>query len=131
MATVGYQLAEIVGKHHRIFVEPSKHQSQEYQQFWQKLARGEFDSGQYKRITKDGREIWIQASYNAIMDAENRPYKVVKFATDITKDVMRTSDYSGQLSAISKSQAIIEFDLNGHILTANENFLATVGYQLA
>ncbi|MBD1584789.1 methyl-accepting chemotaxis protein [Pseudoalteromonas sp. S16_S37] len=131
LATVGYQLAEIVGKHHRIFVEPSKHQSQEYQQFWQKLARGEYDSGQYKRITKEGHEIWIQASYNAIMDAENRPYKVVKFATDITKEVMRNADYSGQLSAIGKSQAVIEFDLQGNILTANENFLAAVGYQLA
>jgi methyl-accepting chemotaxis protein len=130
LATVGYRLDEIVGKHHRIFVEPSQHNSREYLQFWQKLARGEYDAGQYKRIRKDGREIWIQASYNPILDANNRPYKVVKFATDITHEVLRNADYSGQLAAISKSQAVIEFDLQGHILTANDNFLNTVGYSL-
>jgi len=130
LTTVGYQLDEIRGKHHRIFVEPSLHNSHEYRQFWEKLARGEYDSGQYKRIAKGGREVWIQASYNAIMDANNRPYKVVKFATDITEDVARNADFSGQLAAIGKSQAVIEFDLRGHILTANENFLATVGYRL-
>ena len=130
LATVGYRLDEIVGKHHRIFVEPSQHNSREYLQFWQKLARGEYDAGQYKRIRKDGREIWIQASYNTILDANNRPYKVVKFATDITHEVLRNADYSGQLAAISKSQAVIEFDLQGHILTANDNFLNTVGYSL-
>ena len=130
LATVGYRLDEIVGKHHRIFVDPSQHNSREYLQFWQKLARGEYDAGQYKRIRKDGREIWIQASYNTILDANNRPYKVVKFATDITREVLRNADYSGQLAAISKSQAVIEFDLQGNILTANENFLNTVGYSL-
>ena len=131
LTTVGYRLEEIVGKHHRIFVEPSQHNSREYLQFWQKLARGEYDVGQYKRIRKDGREIWLQASYNTILDANNRPYKVVKFATDITNEVVRNADYSGQLAAISKSQAVIEFDLQGHILTANDNFLNTVGYNLA
>jgi methyl-accepting chemotaxis protein len=131
LTTVGYRLEEIVGKHHRIFVEPSQHNSREYLQFWQKLARGEYDAGQYKRIRKDGREIWIQASYNTILDANNRPYKVVKFATDITDEVVRNADYSGQLAAISKSQAVIEFDLQGHILTANDNFLNAVGYSLA
>lgn len=131
LTTVGYRLEEIVGKHHRIFVEPSQHNSREYLQFWQKLARGEYDVGQYKRIRKDGREIWLQASYNTILDANNRPYKVVKFATDITNEVVRNADYSGQLAAISKSQAVIEFDLQGHILTANDNFLNTVGYNLS
>ncbi len=131
LTTVGYRLEEIVGKHHRIFVEPSQHNSREYLQFWQKLARGEYDAGQYKRIKKDGREIWLQASYNTILDANNRPYKVVKFATDITDEVVRNADYSGQLAAISKSQAVIEFDLQGHILTANDNFLNAVGYSLA
>ncbi len=131
LTTVGYRLEEIVGKHHRIFVEPSQHNSREYLQFWQKLARGEYDAGQYKRIRKDGREIWLQASYNTILDANNRPYKVVKFATDITDEVVRNADYSGQLAAISKSQAVIEFDLQGHILTANDNFLTAVGYSLA
>jgi methyl-accepting chemotaxis protein len=131
LTTVGYRLDEIVGKHHRIFVDPSQHNSREYLQFWQKLARGEYDAGQYKRIRKDGREIWLQASYNTILDANNRPYKVVKFATDITDEVVRNADYSGQLAAISKSQAVIEFDLQGHILTANDNFLNTVGYNLA
>jgi PAS domain S-box-containing protein len=114
---VGYRLDEIVGQHHRIFVAPAEHNSHEYLQFWQKLARGEIDSGQYKRIRKDGKEIWTQASYNAILNADNRPYKVVKFATDITKQVIRNAEHSSQLAAISKSQAVIEFDLHGNILT--------------
>ncbi len=130
LGAVGYSLDEIKGKHHRIFVDPHYQNSNEYKQFWEKLSRGDYDAGQYKRITKSGKEIWIQASYNAIMDANNRPCKVVKYATDITAEMMKNADYSGQLSAISKSQAVIEFDLNGNILTANENFLNTLGYSL-
>ncbi len=84
---IGYSLDEIVGKHHSLFVEPSYRDSMEYRAFWTKLGRGEYDAAQYKRIAKGGREIWIQASYNPVLDANGKPYKVVKFATDITAQV--------------------------------------------
>lgn len=128
--TLGYSLDEVKGKHHSLFVEPSYRESAEYKQFWAQLGRGEFDAGQYKRIGKGGKEVWIQASYNPIFDADNRPFKVVKYATDITQDKIRNADYEGQLAAISKSQAVIEFSVDGIVLNANENFLSVVGYRL-
>jgi len=127
---LGYSLEEVRGKHHGLFVEPGYRQSAEYKNFWERLRRGEFDAGQYKRIGKNGKEVWIQASYNPIFDANNKPIKVVKYAVDITNDVMRNFDFTGQLAAISKSQAVIEFSLDGKVLNANENFLSTFGYKL-
>ena len=126
--TVGYSIDEIVGQHHQIFCDKVYTTSPEYKKFWNDLANGEFSSGQYKRFGKNGEEIWIQASYNPILDAEGKPFKVVKFATNITDEKIRNSDYEAQLSAIDKSQAVIEFDLAGNILAANQNFLDTVGY---
>ena len=130
LKVLGYSLDEVRGRHHEIFVDPNFRSSIEYRQFWEKLGRGEYDAGQYKRITKTGKEIWIQASYNPIMDASGRPFKVVKYATDITTEKVRNADYSGQLAAISKSQAVIEFNLDGTIIQANDNFLKTLGYTL-
>ncbi|MAR00639.1 MAG: hypothetical protein CMI00_08880 [Oceanospirillaceae bacterium] len=127
---LGYSLEEIIGRHHSMFVEPSYSNSQEYRAFWEKLGRGEYDAAQYKRIGKGGREIWIQASYNPIMDEEGKPFKVIKYATDITSQKLREADFTGQLSAISKAQAVIEFSLDGKILHANDNFLNTLGYSL-
>ncbi len=83
-STMGYSLEEIRGKHHSMFADPAYAQSAEYRAFWAKLGRGEYDAGQYKRLGKGGREVWIQATYNPILDAQGKPYKVVKFATDIT-----------------------------------------------
>jgi methyl-accepting chemotaxis protein len=127
---LGYRLDEIKGQHHSMFVEASYRQSPEYREFWQRLGRGEFNAGQYKRIGKGGREIWIQASYNPILDAKGKPCKVVKLATDITEQKTVAADYEGQINAISKSQAVIEFKLDGTIVHANENFLKTLGYAL-
>jgi methyl-accepting chemotaxis protein len=125
-----YSLEEIVGKHHRIFCEPSYSSKPEYKAFWEKLGRGEFDQGEYKRITKSGKEIWINASYNPVFDASGKPIKIVKFATDITASKMYSSESKAKLDAISKAQATIEFDMNGIILNANDNFLQTSGYSL-
>ncbi len=129
-AATGYSLEEIKGKHHRIFCEPEYANSPEYRQFWQKLGRGEFDSGEYKRITSSGEDLWINASYNPIMDPQGRPFKVVKFASDITEQKMRNANFEGIINAVDKSQAVIEFNLDGTVITANENFCATVGYSL-
>ncbi|PYB76934.1 methyl-accepting chemotaxis protein [Rhizobium wuzhouense] len=127
---LGYQASEIVGQHHRMFVDPAEVASPEYREFWAKLGRGEFDSRQYKRIAKGGREIWIEASYNPVFRG-GKPYKVVKFATDITAQKLKGAEDAGKLDALSRAQAIIEFTPKGEILTANENFLTTLGYQLS
>ncbi len=128
--TLGYSLDEIKGKHQSMFVDPAEVALPAYKEFWAKLGRGEFDAGQYKRIAKGGREVWIQASYNPILDGSGKPFRVVKFATDITAAKLQSADYEGQLAAISKSQAVIEFNLDGTIITANANFCAALGYSL-
>lgn len=128
--TLGYTADEVRGKHHRIFVEPAYAESPEYKRFWQSLAEGRFDAGEYKRFGKDGREVWIQASYNPILDMNGKPFKVVKYATDITARKRQLADFTGQIAAIGKSQAVIEFNLDGTIVTANDNFLAAMGYTL-
>ncbi len=128
---MGYTLAEIKGQHHSLFVEPAYRASVEYRVFWEKLGRGEHDAGQYKRIGKGGREVWIQASYNPILDLDGRPFKVVKYATDITESRLKAADYEGQIQAVSKAQAVIEFSLDGKVLSANQNFLDAMGYTLA
>ncbi len=127
---MGYTLDEIVGKHHSLFVDPVHASSPEYREFWQRLGAGQFDSGRYRRLAKGGREVWIQATYNPIFDADGRPSKVIKFASDVTEQTLRNVDYEGQLAAVSKSQAVIEFDLQGNILKANENFCQAMGYRL-
>ncbi|MGL1955888.1 MAG: methyl-accepting chemotaxis protein [Colwellia sp.] len=130
LSTLGYSLAEIKGQHHSMFVEPEFKTSNEYKEFWAKLIRGEFESKEYKRLGKNGKEIWIQASYNPILDLNDKPIKVVKFATDVTEQKLANANFSGQIEAISKAQAVIEFNMDGTIITANENFLTTVGYSL-
>ncbi|EWY41659.1 chemotaxis protein [Skermanella stibiiresistens SB22] len=130
LAALGYTLPEIQGKHHRMFVEPDVAASAEYADFWRKLREGEFQAAQFKRVAKGGREVWIEASYNPILDSNGRPYKVVKFATDITKRKQWDAEMQGQVNAINKSQAVIEFELDGTVITANENFLSAVGYSL-
>ncbi len=128
--TMGYTLAEIQGEHHGIFVDPAARQSAAYAKFWQKLGRGDYDAGRYRRIAKGGREIWLQASYNPILNHAGRPVKIVKYATDITAQERRNADMQGQLEAISRVQAIVEFELDGTIIHANSLFLSALGYTL-
>ncbi len=127
---LGYTLGEIQGKHHGMFVPPAERDSAVYREFWAALNRGEFQAAEYKRIGKGGKEVWILASYNPVMDEKGKPFKVVKFATDVTAQKLRNADLSGQIDAIGKSQAIIEFKLDGTIVQANENFLKALGYTL-
>ena len=127
---MGYALSEIRGRHHSMFVDPAYAKSAQYAQFWEGLRQGRFQSAEYKRFGKNGKEVWIQASYNPIMDRRGRPYKVVKFAMDVTRQKMQLADYEEQIDAIGKSQAVIHFELDGTIITANDNFLRAVGYAL-
>ena len=127
---LGYDLEEIKGKHHSMFVEPDYARSVEYREFWAKLGRGEFDAREYKRIGKGGKEVWIQASYSPVLSASGKVVKVVKAASDVTAAKMQNAENSGKLDAISRAQAVIEFTIDGKILTANENFLNVLGYRL-
>ena len=128
--TLGYDLDEIRGQHHRMFVDPNESQSAEYRDFWADMNRGIYKSGEFRRFAKGGKEVWIQASYNPILDTHGTPFKIVKYATDITEMVINRADFQGQLEAISKAQAVIEFDMDGTIRYANENFLHTLGYTI-
>ncbi|WP_037461311.1 methyl-accepting chemotaxis protein [Skermanella stibiiresistens] len=130
LTALGYDLEEVRGRHHSMFVEPTERDGNDYRAFWERLRRGEFQSAEYRRVGKGGREVWIQATYNPILDSRGEPYKVVKFATDITGRKVQTADFEGQINAIDKSQAVIQFDLEGNVLTANPNFLAVMGYTL-
>lgn len=130
LKTVGYTLAEVQGKHHSIFCDPEYVNSPEYKELWSRLGRGEYDCGEYKRVAKGGREVWISASYNPIIGADGQAYKVIKFATVITDSKIKNAEYESKVAAISKAQAVIEFDMAGHVLNANDNFLNTMGYTL-
>lgn len=124
----GYTLEDIVGQHHRIFCDPAYTRTPEYLLFWERLAAGEFNAGEFLRVSKAGQDVWIQASYNPIFNAEGLPIKVVKFATDVTEIKLRNAEADGKVQALSRSQAIIEFDMQGCVLYANPNFLRTFGY---
>ncbi len=126
----GYSRAELRGMHHRDFVDAAVRDTPQYREFWEKLRRGESQSAQYKRMARNGRPVWVQATYFPIRDHWGRPFKVVKHTVDVTEQMLKQSDGQGQLAAISKAQAVIEFDLDGRIRTANANFLQVTGYTL-
>lgn len=130
LGAVGYDLHEIQGQHHSMFVPEDIQETPEYQSFWSRLASGESYSGEFKRRNKAGEELWLHGSYNPITGAGGRVVRVIKLVSDITPQKLATANYEGQLAAIHKAQAVIEFELDGTIITANDNFLAAVGYSL-
>lgn len=130
LSLMGYSTEEIVGRHHRMFVEPQAASSAEYLAFWERLGRGEYVAGEFKRVGQGAREVWIQATYNPIFDPQGNPVKVVKFASDITEHKLRNAEFQAKVAAIDLGQAVVEFDLAGNVLTANRNFLAAMGYTL-
>jgi len=104
LKTLGYSLEEIKGRHHSMFVEPAYSQSPEYRDFWASLNRGEFQSADYKRLGKGGREVWIQASYNPVLDLKGKPYKVAKYASDITAKVLAKQEQDRQIQAAQERE---------------------------
>jgi methyl-accepting chemotaxis protein len=130
LATVGYTLAEVQGRHHAMFCDPEYVKTAEYKDFWARLGRGEYNRGDFKRVGKGGREVWINASYNPIIDADGKAYKIIKFATVITDTKLKNAEYESKVAAMSKAQAVIEFDMTGHVLCANDNFLDVMGYTI-
>ena len=130
LSLMGYTLAEVRGQHHRLFCEPGQSSSREYSEFWRRLASGEFVSERFLRRDKQGREIWLEASYNPILGASGRVEKVLKIAADISAEVRKEQEQNSLINAINRSMAMIEFNLQGEVLTANDNFLSTMGYRL-
>ncbi|MFH6785300.1 MULTISPECIES: methyl-accepting chemotaxis protein [Methylobacterium] len=130
LAAMGYGRDEIVGRHHRLFVAAEEAESPDYRDFWARLSRGEYHAGEFKRRGKDGSEVWIQATYNPILDATGRTLKIVKYAADITAAKQHAADTAGKIEAALRSQAVIEFDMDGIILDANGHFLKAMGYGL-
>lgn len=128
LKTVGYSLNEIQGKHHSIFVDPEYKKSNDYINFWKKLAQGEVFSGRFLRINKAKEEVWIEATYASIKDKSGSPYKVVKLATNISAQVHKELESKAKLRSIDKSYAVIEFETDGKIISANKNFCDALGY---
>ncbi len=131
LKVMGYTHDETVGRHHSMFVDRDYAQSPAYREFWQQLMRGEFVSGEFRRIAKNGEPVWLQASYNPVFDQNGQLLYVIKFATDVTREKLINLNYRGQIEAIQRVQGVIEFDLQGNILTANDNFLQLMGYGLS
>lgn len=134
---MGYELDEVVGQHHSIFVDPEYAQSKAYKQLWKDFKKGKFISDVFNRYTKSGKEVWIQGNYNPIMGPDGKVYKVLKIATDITEAILEkrrvdelSREVNNQIQAINRSNAAIEFDMEGNILTANQIFLDLMGYDL-
>jgi len=130
LAATGYQLAEIVGRPHALFLPKDEANAPDYRAFWNALRQGEPQEGQFLRVRKDGAPLWLQAIYAPVLGRGGKPAKVVKFATDITAQKAEIANSEAQIAAIRKSQAVIEFNLDGAVLDANENFLKAVGYRL-
>ena len=126
----GYELDEVVGQHHRMFCDPAYTQTRAYSEFWERLGEGVYDAAEFKRVTKAGEEVWLQASYNPVLDEDGNPIRVIKFASDITAAKRQLAEFDGKIGAIDRSQAVVEFELDGTIITANPNFLRLFGYGL-
>lgn len=129
LTTTGYSLAEIQGQHHRMFCPPDYARSAEYSHFWEKLGRGEYESGAFKRLAKGGKEIWIQATYNPILDLRGRPIKIVKYAMDVTAQRLAATEAEGKVEAVRRQHAVAEYNLSGELLTANDMFCTMLGYR--
>jgi methyl-accepting chemotaxis protein len=130
LSVMGYDLDEVTGRHHTMFLDPAYAKSPKYREFWAKLTAGEFQRARIKRLGKGGKEVWIEASYNPLIGSDGKVYRIIKVASDVTERHQESADARGQINAISRSQAVIEFKLDGTILTANENFCSALGYRL-
>jgi len=131
LKTMGYRAEQVIGQPHRLFCTPEFGRSAQYTELWSRLKNGQFQSGTFERINSQGQPVWLEANYNPIKDASGRVVKVVKFAMDVTTKVQQESEANAKLQAIDRAMAVIEFDLDGGILTANQNFLTRMGYTLA
>jgi methyl-accepting chemotaxis protein len=128
LALMGYTEAEVIGQHHSLFMEPEEARSKEYKQLWATLGQGIFLGGEFRRLAKGGKEVWLRASYNPVLDSRGKPKKVIKLAADITDVKNKSAADASTIEAIERSMAVIEFDPEGTILRANAIFLKVMGY---
>lgn len=129
-AVLGYRLEELQGQPHRVLCRADTASSPEYADLWNRLRNGESVQGRFQRVTKAGQNVWLEATYSPVRDDANHPFKVVAVASDVTDRMRESSMLRSVSQALGRSMAVIEFDLDGIILTANPNFLATMGYSL-
>lgn len=129
LKVMGYTADEVRGRHHRLFVDPEEAESEEYREFWAELAAGKAQSRRFRRLSKQHRNVFIQASYMPVKGATGAVKKIIKYASDITDAVNKESANQSKLNALTQSQAVIEFTTEGHIVDANDNFLRAMGYQ--
>lgn len=127
---MGYAVEELRGKHHRLFCDPAYVKTAEYQQLWRELGEGKAISGTFERIDKAGREVWLEASYMPVRDELQHVTSVIKVASDISQRVKDEHENQSLLKAIGRSMAVVEFNPQGRVLKANQNFLTTMGYRL-
>ncbi|KHK65405.1 pili assembly chaperone [Pseudomonas fluorescens] len=125
----GYSLDEVVGKHHSMFCEPAYGSSRENAALWQQLARGESAEAQFLHLRRAGEGIWVEASYAPVRDQGSGVQRVVQILRNSHERVLRAQAESSVMQAIDRSMAIIEFDLSGTVVRANENFLKVMGYR--
>lgn len=128
--TMGYSMDELKHRHHRMVVCPDHAESRAYREFWETLRAGEHITGEFQRFSKRGAEVWIHAAYNPILGMHGKPVRIIKYATEITTQKLQNAEYAGRIEAIGKSQAVIEFDMNGIIQDANASFLKVCGFSL-
>ncbi|MBD8192703.1 PAS domain-containing methyl-accepting chemotaxis protein [Pseudomonas fluorescens] len=131
LKAMGYRAEQVMGQPHRMFCTPAFARSAEYQQLWANLRNGQFQSGTFERQASNGESVWLEASYNPVRDEAGQVIKVVKFAMDVTPRLQAESEANAKLAAIGRAMAVIEFNLDGTIITANANFLQRMGYSLA
>jgi methyl-accepting chemotaxis protein len=130
LGVLGYSADEVVGRNHAMFMDPSERDGAAYRAFWDDLRGGRFRQAEFKRMGKSGKPVWIQATYNPLLDKQGKPWRVIKFAVDVTGQKLESAFAQAQIDAINRSQAVIEFELDGRIVSANENFLHALGYGL-
>lgn len=131
LGVVGYARHEVIGKHHRTFCKPALVNSEQYKKFWQDLKAGKSFKGQFERVNKSGATLWLEATYFPVKDEFGNVTRIIKLATDITKEHLKAVENEALLSALGQSMAVITFTIDGHILNANENFLKTMKVSLS
>jgi len=127
---LGYSLNEIHGRHHRVLCEPTYANSREYADFWRRLCQGQSISERVLYLRGDGRQLWLEASYVPVRGADGSVQRIIQVASDVTERTHRSQTESSFVQAVDRSMAVIEFDLQGHVLNANSNFLKVMGYRL-
>lgn len=131
LKTMGYRAEQVIGQPHRQFCNAEFTRGTQYRELWTRLKNGQFESGTFERVNAKGQPVWLEASYNPIRDSDGKVFKVVKYALDVTEKIQQESESRGKLHAIDRAMAVIEFNLDGSVITANQNFLDRLGYSLA